>query len=66
MADYRSLERKINTLRKRAEQLPEAEMDFSGVPSDVLRKIAYPEEEGKLTDSELSEILREYDVIKSE
>ena len=56
------IKRRIKGLRKKAELIPEATLDLSEVPTDILRKIANDE----YSEDKLDEILRKYNVIKSD
>lgn len=56
-----NIKRRIEGLRKKAELIPETPLDFSEVPTDILRKIANDE----YSEDKLDEILRKYNVIKS-
>jgi len=57
-----NIKRRIEGLRKKAELIPETTLDFSEVPTDILRKIANDE----YSEDKLDEILRKYNVIKSD
>lgn len=57
-----NIKRRIEGLRKKAELIPETPLDFSEVPTDILRKIANDE----YSEDKLDEILRKYNVIKSD
>ena len=57
-----NIKRRSEGLRKKDEVIPETRLNFSEVPTDILRKIANDE----YSEDKLDEILRKYNVIKSD
>ena len=68
MGSFASMNRRVKALKKKARNMKEAnpilEYDFSKVPTEILKRIAYPGQfdDTDYTDEELAVIFKQYGV----